>query len=81
MVLLMGFLVLVGAILPLADLIAGHPIRFEPRWSALPPEFWSFLMVGMGGYVGGRSLEKVAGMVMGSSSSQNWSSRREKTRR
>ena len=81
MFLLMGFLVLVGAILPLADLIAGHPIRFEPRWSALPPEFWSFLMVGMGGYVGGRSLEKVAGMVMGSSSSQIWSSKREKTRR
>ena len=70
MLLLMGFLVLVGAILPLADLIVGHPIRFEPRWSALPPEFWSFLMVGMGGYVGGRSLEKVAGMVMGGGVSQ-----------
>lgn len=63
MLLLMGFLVLVGAVLPLADLLAGHPIRFEPRWNALPPEFWNFLMVGMGGYVGGRSLEKVAGVV------------------
>ena len=81
MLLLMGFLVLVGAILPLADLIAGHPIRFEPRWSALPPELWNFLLVGMGGYVGGRSLEKVAGMVMGSSPAQNWSSKREKTHR
>jgi hypothetical protein len=81
MLLLMGFLVLVGAALPLADLIAGHPIRFEPRWSALPPEFWNFLMVGMGGYVGGRSLEKVAGMVMGSGLAQNWSSKREKSHR
>lgn len=81
MLLLMGFLLLVGAILPFADLIAGHPIRFEPRWSALPPEFWSFLAIGMGGYVGGRSLEKVAGMVMGGDSARNWSSKWERNSR
>ena len=65
MVILMGFLVLAGLVLPLAELLVGAPIRFEPRWNLLPAGFWDFLLVGMGGYIGGRSLEKVAGMVMG----------------
>jgi hypothetical protein len=29
----------------------------------LPQGFWDFLAIGMGGYIGGRSLEKVAGAV------------------
>ena len=61
MLMLMGFLLLVGLILPLADLIAGHRVPFEPRWQSLPEGFWSFLTVGAGGYIGGHSLEKVAG--------------------
>ena len=63
MVILMGFLLLAGLILPLADLAAGHTVPFQPRWQLLPVGFWDFLAVGMGGYIGGRSLEKVAGMV------------------
>lgn len=63
MLILMGFLVLAGVILPLAELLWGAPIRFEPRWSVLPEGFWDFLTIGMGGYIGGRSLEKVAGMM------------------
>ena len=63
MVILMGFLVLIGLVLPVADIIAGHPLPFAPRWQLLPAGFWDFLAVGMGGYIGGRSLEKVAGMV------------------
>lgn len=63
MLILMGFLVLAGFILPLGDLLAGGAIRFEPRWQILPPEFWDFLSIGMGGYIGGRSLEKVAGLA------------------
>lgn len=59
----LGFLGFVGLLLPLADLLAGHPVPFNPRWSALPPEFWDFLSVGVGGYVGGRSLEKIAGAL------------------
>lgn len=59
----LGFLGFVGLALPLADLIAGHTLPFNPRWGALPPEFWNFLSVGIGGYVGGRSLEKIAGVV------------------
>lgn len=63
MLLLMGFLLLVGFILPLADLLAGRSIPFSPRWQLLPEGFWQFLTVGMGGYIGGRSLEKVAGVI------------------
>ncbi len=63
MLLLMGFLLLAGLILPLADVIAGQPVPFAPRWQMLPQGFWDFLAIGMGGYIGGRSLEKVAGAV------------------
>ena len=63
MLVLIGFLLLVGLILPLADLLSGSRVPFEPRWQLLPAGFWDFLTIGMGGYIGGRSLEKVAGMV------------------
>jgi hypothetical protein len=63
MLLLMGFLLLAGLILPFADAVMGQRIAFEPRWQMLPDGFWDFLAVGMGGYIGGRSLEKVAGAV------------------
>lgn len=63
MLLLMGFLLLMGAVLPLADLVAGHRVDFEPRWQSLPEGFWQFLTVGAGGYIGGRSIEKVAAAV------------------
>jgi hypothetical protein len=63
MLLLMGFLLLAGLILPLADMIAGRVLPFQPRWQMLPQGFWDFLTIGMGGYIGGRSLEKVAGAV------------------
>ncbi len=63
MMILMGFLVLAGLLLPLADLIAGRTLPFEPHWQVLPSGFWDFLSVGMGGYIGGRSLEKVANII------------------
>jgi Holin of 3TMs, for gene-transfer release len=63
MVILMGFLVLAGFGLPMADLIAGYRLPFEPRWQVLPAGFWDFLAIGMGGYIGGRSLEKIAGLA------------------
>jgi Holin of 3TMs, for gene-transfer release len=66
MCLLMAFLVLTGLVLPLGDLIIGHVIPFNPHWQAVPPAFWEFLTIGMGGYIGGRSLEKIAGQVVGS---------------
>jgi Holin of 3TMs, for gene-transfer release len=61
---LLGFLGLVGVILPVLDWIVGTPVPFNPRWQSLPPQFWDFLTVGVGGYIGGRSLEKVAQQVL-----------------
>jgi len=63
MLILMGFLIFAGVILPFGDLLAGKTVPFSPRWQILPPQFWDFLSIGMGGYIGGRSLEKVAGLV------------------
>ena len=42
MLVLIGFLLLVGFVLPVADLVAGHRIAFEPRWQSLPEGFWQF---------------------------------------
>jgi Holin of 3TMs, for gene-transfer release len=64
MLIMMAFLVLTGLVLPLGDLIIGHVIPFNPHWQAIPPAFWEFLTIGMGGYIGGRSLEKIAGQVV-----------------
>ena len=70
MCLLMGFLLLTGLVLPLADLILGRVIPFNPHWQAIPPAFWDFLTIGMGGYIGGRSLEKIAGAILGGAKRQ-----------
>ena len=65
MLALMGFLILVGLVIPAIDLLVGHPIPYQPRWNDLPAGFWDFLTVGMGGYIGGRSLEKITGQIFG----------------
>ncbi|NJM30564.1 MAG: hypothetical protein HC855_11075 [Rhizobiales bacterium] len=65
MLVLTALLLVVGALIPFVELLAGHPIAYQPRWQALPPEFWNFLSIGMGGYIGGRSLEKIAREVIG----------------
>ena len=68
MLTLLAFVVFVGLVLPLLDVLAGHPVPFNPRWQALPAQFWDFLSIGIGGYIGGRTLEKVAGQVLTSKS-------------
>jgi hypothetical protein len=65
MLCLLGLLLVVGLLIPFAEFLAGRPIAYQPRWQALAPEFWNFLSIGMGGYIGGRSLEKVAREVFG----------------
>jgi hypothetical protein len=57
---LLGFILFVGLVIPFLDYLMGAPVTFNPRWQALPPQFWDFLSIGVGGYIGGRSLEKVA---------------------
>ena len=39
--------------------------RIYSRWNGLPGEFREFLTVGMGGYIGGRSLEKITSQIFG----------------
>jgi hypothetical protein len=65
MLTLLGFVVFVGLVIPLLDVIVGSPVPFNPRWEVLPTPFWEFLQIGVGGYIGGRTLEKVAGQVVG----------------
>jgi hypothetical protein len=64
MLTLLGIVVFFGLALPIADGLAGKPLPFSPRWNEIPPQMWDFLMIGMGGYIGGRSLEKIATQVL-----------------
>lgn len=59
------FLLVYGLILPLGDLFTPAKLAFNPRWQEIPDGFWSLLNLGVGGYIGGRSLEKIATTVSG----------------
>ena len=65
MLTLLGFIVFVGVVIPFLDFVFGAPVTFNPRWQSLPPQFWDFLSIGVGGYIGGRTMEKVAAQVLG----------------
>jgi hypothetical protein len=60
MFLLMAFLLFFGLILPLMELHAGGPLPVEPRLDRIPEALWNLLALGVGGYVGGRTVEKIA---------------------
>ena len=64
MVLLMGFLVLVGLIIPVADLCPAFPFPTTRVGPTFRPDSGISLGIGMGGYIGGRSLEKIAGQLL-----------------
>jgi len=49
------------------DLFANHSV---PLSIPLPDELWNLLMIGVGGYVVGRSGEKIAGKVLNKSASK-----------
>ena len=63
MLVLMAILLFVGLLPPMANVVAGQPMTFMPHWQSLPSGFWNFISVAMGGYIGARSLEKIARMV------------------
>jgi hypothetical protein len=60
MFLLMIFLLFFGLILPLMELVAGRPLAIEPHLDRIPEPLWNLLALGVGGYVGGRTVEKIA---------------------
>ena len=68
MLLAMAIIGLYGVALPALEVLAGHPIAFKPHWSDIPAEMWDLLMIGIGGYVGGRSVEKIANAFTGGAS-------------
>jgi Holin of 3TMs, for gene-transfer release len=65
MLLAMAIIAFYGLGLPAIEALAGHAIVFRPRWSDIPPDMWDLLTIGIGGYVGGRSVEKIAGAFAG----------------
>lgn len=60
MYLIILFLLVYGLLLPVIDLFAAHPVVFKPRWQDIPDGLWNLLGLGVGGYIGGRSMEKIA---------------------
>lgn len=69
MYLVMLLLVVYGLMLPLYEAAFGPLQHFEPRWHQFPDGLWNLLMLGVGGYIGGRTVEKlVRGGISGSGS-------------
>jgi Holin of 3TMs, for gene-transfer release len=60
MFLLMAFLSFFGLVLPIAELALGRSLPLEPRLDRIPEPLWNLLGLGLGGYVGGRTIEKIA---------------------
>jgi hypothetical protein len=59
MLFIMFVLAVFGLLLPLADIAAGKRIPFSPRWADIPDKLWDLLAISIGGYIGGRSVEKI----------------------
>lgn len=71
MILAMSIIAFYGLGLPTIEVLAGYPIMFRPRWSDIPPDMWELLTIGIGGYVGGRSVEKIASAFTGNNRAQD----------
>lgn len=78
MYLIMAILAVYGLLLPFAEALAGGPIGFEPRWSAIPDGLWTLLTLGLGGYIGGRTVEKIALARAGSAAEAEPSPKRDR---
>ena len=63
MYLIMGLLVFNGVVVPMLWEIFDVRLPVLEAYNAIPAELWNILMVGLGGYIGGRSLEKIAGTI------------------
>jgi hypothetical protein len=59
MFLLMAFLLFFGLLIPIMELCLGHSLAIEPRLDRIPEPAWKLLTLGLGGYVGARTIEKI----------------------
>ena len=48
-----------GVIAPLSNALFDLDLPMLEAWGSIPTPMWQLLMIGMGGYVGGRSGEKI----------------------
>jgi hypothetical protein len=55
----MAFLLFFGLLVPIMELCLGHPLAIEPRLDRIPEPAWNLLTLGLGGYVGARTIEKL----------------------
>jgi hypothetical protein len=62
MFLLMIFLLFFGLIVPILELCSGRSIPVEPHLDRIPEPLWNLLALGVGGYVGGRTVEKITAL-------------------
>lgn len=63
MFLLMGVIVWHALFVPILAFSIGVEMTQMVGLSVVPGEVWTLLTVGMGGYIGGRSLEKIADTI------------------
>lgn len=59
MYLIMFLLVFNGVVVPLGEAMFQVDIPILEAWDAIPGQMWQLLMIGVGGYIGGRSGEKI----------------------
>jgi hypothetical protein len=60
MYLIMFLLVFNGMVIPLANVFWSVQIPVLEAWLAIPEQMWTLLQIGLGGYIVGRSGEKIA---------------------
>lgn len=66
MYLIMFLLVFNGVIVPLGEAIFQVDIPILEAWDAIPSQLWQLLMIGVGGYITSRGVEKGIGIYKGS---------------
>ncbi len=64
MYLIMGLMVFNGVVVPLVEAIWQIKLPILEAWEAIPSDMWTLLQIGLGGYIVGRSGEKIAGSLV-----------------
>ncbi len=59
MYLIMFLLIYNGVLVPLINHFLDEPLPILEAWSSIPDQMWALLQIGLGGYIVGRSGEKM----------------------